>query len=177
MSTAELKDGVTTDPFEENQYESRRADGLKRLKSTAVPTKFVFIKSRPMSRKPPKIRPLACTEPIDPPAKLIHAEHSYTRFTADDNQQTLQSLSDEAAVRGGGARVWPLPRAVGEQPGAGHAACVSCKRHTDLVRRDAAAGLQRREKLVLQSLQTINRLGSGLYLVKKTQVRRGRRPL
>ena len=67
------------DHFENDQYECGRADGLKRLKENAVPTKFVYVTSYPKERKPPRKRNLQCPEPIDPPAKRICDEHSYSK--------------------------------------------------------------------------------------------------
>ena len=67
------------DHFEKDQYECGRVDGLKRLRANAVPTKFVYVTSYPKERKPPRKRNLSCAGTIDPPAKRVCDEHSYSK--------------------------------------------------------------------------------------------------
>ena len=50
------------DHFEDDQYESGRADSLKSLKLSSVPFKFVFIKSNSTLGKQPRKRQLIITE-------------------------------------------------------------------------------------------------------------------
>lgn len=90
------------DHFEDDQYESGRADGLKRLKFSAVPTKFVFTKPNSTLRKKPRKRQLSIKEINqinEHHAKRIRAEHSYAKSSELDNQHEHFSAS------GGGKNV------------------------------------------------------------------------
>ncbi|XP_062385638.1 uncharacterized protein LOC134072799 [Sardina pilchardus] len=82
------------DHFEESQYESHRADGLRKLKPNAVPTKFVFSKperKRNSSKRPPKMKVEVgpdhayCSKSLDRPT--AQPEMQGSDFSADDGRQ------------------------------------------------------------------------------------------
>ncbi|XP_068221143.1 uncharacterized protein [Palaemon carinicauda] len=66
---------ICTDHFEENQYESGRADDLKRLKPDAVPTKLLFQASNAKEQTPPPKRSLSRERTIDVAAKRLYCQN------------------------------------------------------------------------------------------------------
>ncbi|KAK3880916.1 hypothetical protein Pcinc_014625 [Petrolisthes cinctipes] len=76
---------LCSDHFDDGQYESERADNLRKLKPNAVPTLFAYQKVPPKFRKPPRKRGSSSTENSKPcsPTKKIQLEHGYAMVNFD----------------------------------------------------------------------------------------------
>ncbi|KAK3883322.1 hypothetical protein Pcinc_012358 [Petrolisthes cinctipes] len=92
------------DYFDDGQYETKRADNLRKLKPNAVPTLFAYQKVPPKFRKPPRKRRSSSTENSKPcsPTKKIRLEHGYAMVNFDTTalQIDLAKNTDGDSVNG-----------------------------------------------------------------------------
>ncbi|KAG5264937.1 hypothetical protein AALO_G00259650 [Alosa alosa] len=90
------------DHFDETQYESHRADGLRKLKPNAIPTQFVFTKPKTSrSRRPPNrhiTNSVALKDVMvsDGATKKVSQDHSYCSTSLDTAQPEIHRSEPSA---------------------------------------------------------------------------------